>query len=87
MEEQSNGVLVFEYSADSTPVLARKYSGSSVGAVSSRTWAMVKEDYLVQHARLSFVEPGRRFSHLFVYRDPQILEHGKSDCAMLSCCV
>eukprot|EP00971_Amphidinium_carterae_P127467 2525628-Amphidinium_carterae.1 len=87
MEEHSNGVFVFEYSGDRTPVQTRKYSGGSVGAVSSRTWAMVKEDYFVQHERLSFVEPGGRFSRLLVYRNPQILEHGKSDCAMLSRCM
>eukprot|EP00971_Amphidinium_carterae_P352665 6492695-Amphidinium_carterae.3 len=83
VEALSDGVMLWQYSSDCTPVKVRAFlKGGSVGSRSSQ---MVNEEYLVQLLFLTVMRGDGDVKHRMYFSEPVCLQHGKQNTALLAC--
>eukprot|EP00971_Amphidinium_carterae_P152011 3012899-Amphidinium_carterae.1 len=85
VEELGDGVMLWQYSSDCTPVKVRAFLQGASGV--SRSSQMVSEEYYVQVLFLTAMRGEGDLKHHVYFSEPVSLQYGKQNTALLGCSV
>ena len=77
--------VLFQFSLDCTPVVTRKVVSQSHGALKVKRSAKRSQEYLVQQLFLTTPNVSGGFVNALLFRDPHVLEFGKTMAALAAC--